>query len=626
MLGLVEDDSEYYLALDDAARCKSPKQMRQLFVHILVHCDVSTPRKMWDAYTTEMCVDFRRTVPSEEDQHNLGLAAVQELLARHGKSTTDYGLPVPVAFDRSAFDNRDMNREKNYNREEEAERADMDAAQLNAGQLIAFEAIVGNVDDGSPGFFFIDGPGGSGKTFLYETLLHHVRGQGHVALACAWSGIAATLLQGGRTCHSRFGLPVPLPRDAVASTIAAQSNRAKVLQEARLIVWDEAPMAPKEALEAVDMLLRDLMGLEDERNRDIPFGGKVLVLGGDFRQVLPVMPHSSREDIVSHSLQAHPLWTSGFVSIFHLTENMRAAHNGTWRDYLLTVGDGLVEVATQISTQSIRIPDKLVAPHGWSVNDMIGHAFPTLQAASDRVVAPDRTGDDIEYFRERAILTPKNVVVDMINARVLERLDAGTHVTYLSSDSVDISTEDERALWPVEFLNSLTPSGMPPHELVLAPGALVMLLRNMDIDLGLCNGVRAIIIRAMPRVIDVLLVSGTHAGSRVYIPRVTLAPKNPDLPFVLRRRQFPVKLAWAMTINKAQGQTLRLVDIYLPEPVFSHGQLYVAMSRSGLQGGVRLYIEDTDRQGHRAGDGNMLPGVYTDNVVWHEVPKLGTHL
>ena len=135
------------------------------------------------------------------------------------------------------------------------------------------------------------------KTFLYEALLHHVRGQNKIALACAWSGIAATLLVGGRTCHSRFGLPVPMPRDNVPSTLTAQSSRAEVLRQASLIVWDEAPMAPTEALDAVDRLLRDFM------DNDLPFGGKILVLGGDFRQVLPVMPHCTRDDIVSHIIK-----------------------------------------------------------------------------------------------------------------------------------------------------------------------------------------------------------------------------------------------------------------------------------------------------------------------------------
>ena len=134
-----------------------------------------------------------------------------------------------------------------------------------------------------------------------------------------------------------------MPREDVTSPIKAQSARAMVLRKARLIVWDEAPMAPREALECVDRLLRDLM------EQDRAFGGKVLVLGGDFRQVLPVMPHSSREDVIGHSLKAHELWRTGHVSVHSFATNMRARGDEEWRNYLLRIGDGSEPICDQIS-------------------------------------------------------------------------------------------------------------------------------------------------------------------------------------------------------------------------------------------------------------------------------------
>jgi len=117
-----------------------------------------------------------------------------------------------------------------------------------------------------------------------------------------------------------------------------------------------------------------------------------------------------------------------------------------------------------------------------------------------------------------------------------------------------------------------------------------------------------------------MIISGSEhvRGRRVYIPRVTLAPKLPDLPFVLRRRQFPVKLAWAMTINKAQGQSLARVGVYLPSPVFSHGQLYVAYSRAGSSEHIKVLVADGEKQGFREESGGIEEGVYTDNVVWQD--------
>ena len=216
------------------------------------------------------------------------------------------------------------------------------------------------------------------------------------------------------------------------------------------------------------------------------------------------------------------------------------------------------------------------------------------------------------------MLTATNAIVDEVNNNILGELPRETLVTYHSVDEVDASTPDEQALWPVDFLNSLTPSGMPPHELTLAPGVLVMLLRNLDADAGLCNGVRAIVVHALPRVLDVLLVSGSKAGARAFIPRLVLAPKNPDLPFVLRRRQLPVKLAWCMTLNKAQGQTLKKVGLYLSTPVFSHGQYYVGLSRAGSFEAVKVLVVDHEKQGLYEDNEGIPNGVYTDNVVWKE--------
>ena len=163
-------------------------------------------------------------------------------------------------------------------------------------QAALYDAIVESVAKKEGQVFFADGPGGSGKTFVEQALLHNVRGGGEVALACAWSGVAATLLEGGKTCHSTFGFPVPMPAEDVPCSISAQSGRADVLRAAQLIVWDEAPMSPSEAVTAADHLLRDLC------QTDRPFGGKTILFAGDFRQVLPVMPHSSREEILAHSL------------------------------------------------------------------------------------------------------------------------------------------------------------------------------------------------------------------------------------------------------------------------------------------------------------------------------------
>ena len=160
---------------------------------------------------------------------------------------------------------------------------------------------------------------------------------------------------------------------------------------------------------------------------------------------------------------------------------------------------------------------------------------------------------------------------------------------------------------------------MPPHELPLQVGSPIILLRNMAG--GLANGTRMIVTKLMPHVIEAEVATGPKAGERVCIPRLSITPSDVEnMPFTLRRRQYPVRAAFAMTVNKSQGQTLKRVGIYLPKSVFSHGQLYVAMSRVGSKEGVCVLVLNGWREAVQDSElGDAPEGVYTRNVVYKEV-------
>ena len=161
--------------------------------------------------------------------------------------------------------------------------------------------------------FFLDGPGGTGKTFVESLLLAHVRAQGQVALAVASSGIASILLEGGRTSHSRFKIPIDIHSESIC-TISAQSDLAKLLQMAKLIVWDEAPAQHRNCFEAVDRTLKDL------RKSSTWFGGVTMIFAGwylhliltislgDFRQCLPIVPRAPQGQIVATTLPFSAFW------------------------------------------------------------------------------------------------------------------------------------------------------------------------------------------------------------------------------------------------------------------------------------------------------------------------------
>ena len=142
---------------------------------------------------------------------------------------------------------------------------------------------------------------------------------------------------------------------------------------------------------------------------------------------------------------------------------------------------------------------------------------------------------------------------------------------------------------------------MPPHTLNLKIGAPIMVLRSMDPP-KICNGTRCIVTRLSPNVIEARVAVGPYTGTQVFIPRIPLCPSDTDIPFQMRRVQFPVKLCFAMTITKAQGQTLKVVGLNLDSPCFSHGQFYTGCSRTGSPNGLFIFVKDNS----------------TRNVVYHE--------
>jgi len=302
--------------------------------------------------------------------------------------------------------------------------------------------------------------------------------------------------------------------------IGKQTEAAKVLKNCDLIVWDEGTMSPKDAFEALDRTMRDLRGV------DLPIGGVTLVISGDFRQTLPVVPRGTPADEMKASIKSSYLWT--FVQTIHLTTNMRVKlygdfDAGNFAQLLLKLGNG-------------EIPN---------TNDVIS--------------IPDDCG---------------TIVSSMVPGE--------QH----SHKSIDTTLDTEQAVhYPTEFLNSLELPGLPPYNLSLKVGCPIMLLRNLDAP-KLCNGTKLIVKRLLPHVIEATIMTGCAKGEDVFIPRIPLIPSNSTIEF--KRLQFPVCLCFAMSINKAQGQSLKVAGLELSTPCFSHGQLYVGCSRVGSS--EALYI------------------------------------
>lgn len=460
---------------------------------------------------------------------------------------------------------------------------------------------------------FLDGPAGTGKSFVFNTILKTiVIEERPFAIASATSGIASTVLFNGRTSHNTYGIPFKVYDGTEKSSINPQSDKAMKLRDATLLLWDEVPMADRHVVSVVDNLMRQIMG-----EPDYPFGGKTIIFGGDWRQVLPVKQRAQRGTIVDSILKKNSiLWDR--VTVCHLTINERARQRDMDSEYaafVLSIGNALAPTYDNFLTtnatrdpEMIRIPDDLVLPYNSDISEsenlhnLIRCVFPDLK---QRVTTDKNV----------CILTPKNTVVDRINEIAIGDM-LGEQRVFFSADTSD------NKLYSTEFLNKLTPSGVPPHRLVLKVGAPVMLLRNIAPHRGLCNGTRLIVKEIHTKFVKCEIITGPRAGEHENIFRITFIPDDMAIGFQMKRVQLPLRLCYAMTVNKSQGQTLTSVGIYLPEPVFGHGQLYVAFSRCGSKSSTFVMVKDLKhRQGifHVDIDGIVSTGVFTRNVVYREV-------
>ncbi|KAG3152527.1 hypothetical protein PC128_g22757 [Phytophthora cactorum] len=285
--GYLEDDSEWVACMTEASQFRMPYQLRQLFAAIIVYSQVVEVGALWEQFYDDLSLDFGYKYRSlegnakEEMVKIHTLKSLNDLLLANGSAVVHFEdllqlCEYPHFVLDSLLQNNLIRREmEGYNHDVLQEMVDQEHL-LNDEQRSVYSTIINAVDNPKPGntLFFVDGPGGTGKSTLLKHILAKVRSSGKIALAVASSGIASLLLMGGRTVHSTFKIPLKLNDTSTCSSYK-QFHLKGLIQKTSLVIWDQVPITHRHAFEAVDRSLRGLMENEDE-----PFGGKGLCYPG----------------------------------------------------------------------------------------------------------------------------------------------------------------------------------------------------------------------------------------------------------------------------------------------------------------------------------------------------------
>lgn len=270
-----------------------------------------------------MVVGVQRAAIPDVMLQNTLLKELDAMFSSNGLSISSYNLPTPVDCSSSSIRNRLILEELSFNQPSLHQEYMSMYARLNSDQKMIYDKVFDRIAHHEKCVFFISGHGGTGKTFLWNAIMANLRSRGEIVLAVASSGVAALLMPGGRTAHSRFRIPIDI-HDRSMCTVRRGTILGDLIKKTSLIIWDEAPMTHKLCFEALDRTRRDIQSADDPANEHKPFGGKPILLGGDFRQVLPVIEQGTRADVVDASLVRSALWKH--VEVLHLTINMRL-HN-----------------------------------------------------------------------------------------------------------------------------------------------------------------------------------------------------------------------------------------------------------------------------------------------------------
>ena len=579
--GIVKDKNEILTCFEEAARFQfnTPAELRSLFVMATIQGFPTLKILQEQRFKELLYTDYYHNY-EEENPAAAWNDLLKDLCARfesEGKNMLDYGLPVP----------------KDMKTELEVERLKYDPViqrQIylslcrqtpnTAEQQQIFDEITYSIRHGHTKLYYIQGQAGSGKSTLARKLMAWSRSNGKICAGCASTGLAATIYDGFETAHSLFKFPVVEDDERevdvpIECQLQHHKNRYEFLKATNFILWDEFPSCDREVFEAAYKALDG-------------FKNKVVVTMGDMRQIAPVVVTGEREDIINHSIPSSPLW-KWFTKKF-LTINMRL-YQTTDENSNIATGSDQAQLQKKYGEMILAIGNGTHIPNTFKegyVNDRIkGSTTVELEQCRailniDDAIAfvfPQPFNPDI--FSRRAILCGTNDAVDEWNSRIQE-LNPNILLEPLASHDQLTESDDPhnilKQMLTDDVLNNFNNNGVPPHLLQLKVNDICIVLRNLNKKEGLTNNTRVRILNITPKCIRIQTLTSNKKSFS--IPRIRFKFRLPfGRSFQLLRTQFPLRLAYCMTINKSQGQEFERCLLDIRSPPFSHGHLYVALSR-----------------------------------------------
>ncbi|XP_076940700.1 uncharacterized protein LOC143609981 [Bidens hawaiensis] len=416
--GLLDDDKEYIEAIEEASHTTNGYYLRNLFATMLITSSLSRPDYVWDN-TWHFLVDgilYHQQKKhknlglsiSDEQLKNLALLQIEEFLVSNNSSLRRFShMPFPDQESVSTSMNSLMMEELSYDKDSLSNDFKLLYTSLTDEQKSDYNEIFNSVKHKKGGVFFVYGYGDTGKTYLWKTLSASIRSKGEIVLNVASSGIASLLLEGGRMAHSRFLIPINLIEDSQCQ-VKRNTDVSDLLKKTSLIIWDEAPMIHKHAFEVLDKTLKDVMNVDLGNTSGPLFRGKVVVLCGDFKQIVHVVQNGTRNDCVNATISSSYIWSN--CKVLKLTKNMRLTVGSQMSntleikqfvDWLLDIGEGNLRGPNDGEATISILEDLLIKDSLDPMSDLIDFVYPSML---DRF-------NNLTYFQERALLAPLNDVV-----------------------------------------------------------------------------------------------------------------------------------------------------------------------------------------------------------------------